>query len=360
MSFERRLVMGLVVSAFLVLVNQQSATHLGIGCAKESCTQPYESPVIAKPSNHVISDKTSPKERNEDDSCPLAVRKAVGVYAKEENSITGTHNPFSNVVLLTASNSEFVELLHNWEEFSVEHGLKYAVLAMDQALYDKLGPERAIPSDPNFAVKHVGPYNKKRYNTLVCNKMRLILQILVDCQVDVVFSDADNVLLQDPFRHDLGYFIQKSYDYLYTTNDGWTAEPKSDPCLIEGTFDKREGNTGFEYIRSNVTWIQHVMSKTIRRCERPNNRHHDQYLFWWHMRRTRDDEWFHCSLSKPDPPSSAKATMCCLDPHYYPVGATRPNESQSLVTFHANYVKTQQEKIERLRLWAQAWKNVSS
>lgn len=315
------------------------------------------------------------------DACPAAIRNAVGIY----EHVTPNSHQFRNAVLLTASNMDFYETLQNWELFAKSHGLRYAVLAMDDLLYEQLGPERAVPSSARFAIAKINGNNeavgKHQYFTLVCNKMRLILEILETCQVDVIFSDADNVLLQDPFVHDLGKLITSGqWDYLYTTNDAWTATPRSHDCIASADgFANREGNTGFEYIASTATWVHEMMHRTVAKCERKTNRHHDQTLFWNMMQKRRTKDWVHCNAetyreldnnygkaavldASRDRNATLIPTMCCLDPHYYTVGAARPEKVDSLVAFHANYVKTQQEKIERLREWVNGWRvpNASS
>jgi hypothetical protein len=319
------------------------------------------------------------------DECPLAVRNAVGIY---ENPNTPDTDKFSNAVLLTASNFDFVDVLENWEIFTKSHGLKYAVLAMDDALFEKLGAERAVPSNPAFAITKItvaeGTENKKNYFTLVCNKMRLILEILQKCQVDVIFSDADNVLLQDPFAHDLGKLISATkpyrWDYLYTTNDAWTAKPRSHDCIATSNgFGDREGNTGFEFISATAFWVHDMMQRTILKCALKSNRRHDQTIFWTIMQNRRASDWVHCDqetyrdLDRIDgdaasvtsneraagnttAAASQPPTMCCLDPHYYSVGAIRPEKVEPLVAFHANYVKSEAEKIERLRDWVNGWR----
>jgi hypothetical protein len=311
------------------------------------------------------------------DECPLAVKNAVGIYKNPSNQ------KFANTVLLTASNADFVDMLYNWEAFAdQQHGLKYAVLAMDDAIYQQLGPHRAVPSISDYVISNTftGRSNKK-YLTLVCNKMRMILDILQKCKVDVVFSDADNIFLQDPFQHDLGKLILSGsgFDYLYTTNDAWTEQPRSHPCIRDGTFAEREGNTGLEYIRSKATWVQTVMHRTLFKCDRPKNRHHDQTLFWKIMANHRTPDWVHCNKDtfanldnnnkasfiapKQHANTSGSATtptMCCLDPHYYAVGAARPAKPETLVAFHANYVKTFGEKKERLATWVDGWRNNNS
>lgn len=306
-----------------------------------------------------LSTLTRPMTDKQQDKCPLSVRKAMGIY----KNATSTNNPFSNVVLLTASNNDFSSLLDNWKAFCDEHGFKYAILAMDDALYQRLGPDQAVPSSPEYMISKA--VQKKKYFKLVCNKMRMILQIIQDCQVDVVFSDADNVLLKDPFVHDLGRLIVDGYyDYLYTTNDAWTPTERSHKCMTGGLGDDEEGNTGFEYIRSSRPWVQDIMETTLRKCDRPKNNAHDQTLFWKLVHRRKNDQWKQCT--KDNYEESFKGTrknnetevptMCCLDPHYYTVGASKPERPETVIAFHANYVKTPSEKADRLKEWVNGWK----
>jgi hypothetical protein len=290
-------------------------------------------------------------------SCPLAVQRAVGIYQNRSYDST-----FSNVVLLTAANFEFRDILQNWERLALGHGLQWAVLALDDALYQTLGPTKAVPSGPQHEVTHVGPFRKPRYNALVCNKLRMISQIVKDCQVNVVFSDSDNVFLQDPFaRPDFGKLLS-SYDYLYTTNDAWTSTSNAHSCLSEGVMVE-EGNTGFQYLSHTSPLLQDILHVALRRCEKPKNRRDDQYNFWKVMHGFHDEaSWHHCrqeGSNQRKGPIDHKAafSLCCLDPHYYAIGAERPWRNHSLATFHANFNQGIDEKIHKLKEWVDGgWK----
>lgn len=82
-------------------------------------------------------------------SCPLAIQRARGIYANASTTTSSSY--LQNTVLVTAANLEFGTLLKNWQYFAEHrHGFKYAVLALDDALYQSLGPDLCVPSAPEF------------------------------------------------------------------------------------------------------------------------------------------------------------------------------------------------------------------
>lgn len=301
-----------------------------------------------------INNETS--ARSNKDNCPLAVRNAIGIY---NDSAMLAQNKFPNTVLLTASNYPFMELLDNWQQWVASHGLKWAVLSMDNKLYQHLGAEHsnAVPTEEQFAAgeEQAGGFRSVPYNKLVCNKIRMVMSVMRECSVDVVFSDTDNVLLRDPFQHQLGDLIRDDggYDYIYTTSNPWSPVPGSHSCLTEGTIVEK-GNTGFHYLRHNSTVLWGLLNATIEKCEERRNRYDDQRHFWTAIGNQKNlTTWHHCG--SPLTTEETQFRMCCLDNHFYAVGSEKPYSNHSLVSFHATHVSGKWPKIEKLKTWVDGW-----
>jgi hypothetical protein len=229
-----------------------------------------------------------------------------------------------------------VTFLSNWEIKSAEKGLKWALLAFDNETYaSRGGPNKnSLLLSPEYQPEgDVGTFQTKSYNKLVCNKIRMVRDVLRDCNVDVLFSDADNVFLQDPFQHDLGKMIlSRKYDYIYQPNDGFTQSPRTHGCMTSGRATK-QGNTGFHYLRSSKS-MDRILEETIRRCDYPNNTRDDQHIFWEVMRKEINKKTMkHCpphsyrNFNQTAPPAAESneddvGSLCCMDPYYYPTGKT--------------------------------------
>jgi len=316
----------------------------------------------------------SSNPKDEPTSCPLAVQQARGVYADKSKSQDGG---FQNVVLLTAANYGYLSMLQNWEYLVNDMGLKWAVLALDDPLYQFLGKERAVPVDARYAVGGEQKWASRGFNRMTCNKLRQVLNVMKSCHMDVLFSDCDNVFLQNPFEHDLGKLIQsQQFDYLYQPNDR-VMGPRNHSCLDQGRIVS-EGNTGFYYLKHDNQFFQEVMEKTLQNCSRFLNLVDDQTLFWrtYHemafQSQPKEEEpaqtITHCDAAQVDqidanvgdilqqqqPPAIAR--LCCMDGYYYPIGDGDHPTNPTPITYHANYASGPQQKIQKLlNASANAW-----
>jgi hypothetical protein len=290
---------------------------------------------------------------NRPSSCPVAIQNAIGLYSNKRQS------DFSNVVLLTASNDDYMDMLRNWESLAGRLHLKWAVLALDDEIYQKLGPARAVPtSSSNHSVSGGVEFRSAGFNILSCNKMRSVLSILEDCQVDVIFSDVDNVFFHDPLQHDLGDLVKSgAYDYIYQVNERQflpSKSPRSHPCLAKGQL-AREGNTGFYFMSWKSQTMKSVIAETLSTCTHPENKLDDQTLFWRALHRVEKGSWQHCQVNASAPSAislprkdGGNVSLCCLDPFYYPVGMGSAADPNDLISFHANYVRGKEKKILKL------------
>lgn len=203
---------------------------------------------------------------------------------------------------------------------------------MDKQLFDHLGPNRSIISDK---LMHSGvfKFRERSFNAISCNKLAVVLDIMGKCDVDIVFSDVDNIFLKDPFQHDIGHLIKmKSYDYIYSPNRR-AKDPRSGGCLSDGFSENSEGNTGFYYLSRSSKLMKESMKNAIETCEQPGNSKDDQALFWEEMKSQEyianqtSKPWFHCNSangydSRPNsaavnnrPPENDEpdVKLCCLD-----------------------------------------------
>ena len=204
--------------------------------------------------------------------CPLAVQKATGIFRDKVEAVG-----FENTVLLTAANFDYFDMLQNWEFLASEQQLQWAVLAMDDRIFQELGEERAVPTQVGYAVDGAQSFRQPGFNKLSCNKMRHVLHIMETCQVDVVFSDCDNIFLQNPFRHEFGKMIlSEQFEYIYQPNDSVPPQaPRNQSCLKEGKI-VREGNTGFYFMSHRNEFMKQVIRDTLNACEDPKNAIDDQ------------------------------------------------------------------------------------
>ena len=316
--------------------------------------------------------------------CPSIIRNKIGLFDKVKSN-SPLKDDFDDTILLVASNYAYYNMLQNWEFLANKLDLQWAVLALDDKLYEELGPSRAIPPEENFAVSGAHSWGKGNFKQLSCNKVRMALQIANNCNVNVVFTDADNIFFQNPFEHDLGRLIKsKRYDYLYQPNHP-ASNPREDQCL-QG-IPRDESNTGFYYFNHKSKIYKAIVEKTLERCQDPGNKLDDQSTFWqefWNVkqsitgvgkrpkktrkgrRRSNDDnsgiDFHHCGLSEYENPALDRAdeskakhydtfSYCCMDPYYYPTGhhdSKQGPSNNNPITYHGNYAKNYGVRVEKL------------
>mmetsp|Transcript_26531 Transcript_26531/g.58114 ORF Transcript_26531/g.58114 Transcript_26531/m.58114 type:complete len:509 (-) Transcript_26531:1514-3040(-) len=343
-------------------------------------------------SNDTKAEGTRKEEKDhqkQEQLCPSIIRNKIGLFDKEKSN-SSLKDDFDDTVLLVASNYAYYNMLQNWEFLANKLDLQWAVLALDDKLYEELGPSRAIPPEENFAVSGAHSWGKGNFKELSCNKVRMALQIANSCNVNVVFTDADNIFFQNPFEHDLGRLIKsKRYDYLYQPNHP-ASNPREDQCL-QG-IPRDEANTGFYYFNHKSKTYKAIVEKTLERCQDPGNKLDDQSTFWqefWNIkqsitgvgkstrtrkrskgrrrrRRSNDDDsgidFHHCGLSEYENPALDRAnesaakhydtfSYCCMDPYYYPTGDHDSKQGPSNndpITYHGNYAKNYGVRVEKL------------
>ena len=298
-------------------------------------------------------------------NCPDSVLHRKGVY--QNPKLRSTDSGWDKVVLITAANNGYFDMLNNWEYLASTHGLLWVVAALDQEIYDRLGPNRSFPTDALFAIPNVTSWRESAFNKITCNKLRMVLHILEDCDLDVVFSDPDNVLLKNPFAHDMGELIQSgNFDYIYEINSAVSNTPRTYIELGEFTidghrFEVAEGNTGFHYLSRKSSWLKKLIKITLKQCANPENKLDDQVLFWNLLRQNLPfrlcneskvgASWVYHNVLKGSPNDLKDVlSICYLDPYFYKVGreVPSPQNQRDMVVFHANYVMGKPNKIKSL------------
>jgi len=302
-------------------------------------------------------------------NCPHVINEAIGIYREGIANIADSTG-FEDVLLLVSANFAYLDFLLNWEYLAKKQGLKYGIVAMDDELLTHLGPQRAVRSNVSMQSTEAF-FRDPAFANISCNKIKVVLDIMRQCDVDIVFSDVDNIFYENPFKHDLGRMIKtQMYDYIYQAN-GASFKKRSHTCLTKGHM-VREGNTGFYYLSRNATVVKNIMEMSIETCKSHSSLKggDDQSIFWntiHDMRKRNTVSYQHCSIengydvisssnttkktaSNEDAPFSAR--MCCLDPYYYPIGKESQIyqvEQREFVTYHANFVTGKEGKIRKLK-----------
>lgn len=294
----------------------------------------------------------------------VKIQNAKGLYEHGTGDLS-----LQNTVLVTAANSGFADFYMNWAAKSRRLGLKWILIAMDENMLAQEEERRVIllqgHKDINMAATS---FRERDYNVLVCSKLRIVASIVLSAQVNVVFSDVDNVFIKDPFVSDssLGAGMRSAkYDYMYQYND------KDQSKWMASSVES--GNTGFYYLRANSNKRNALLAlyqAALLKCsERPEL--DDQQLFWEHIHEIRAGtaytNWVknrslrlmwkepfktvvHCPSEEVQ--DSFTLAICPLNAYEFPVGCH--SDLNSSAAFHANWLHGNVEKRDKLRaleLW---------
>jgi len=283
------------------------------------------------------------------------VRMRAGVYIDK-----AAHQDLARVVLVTAANFAYWSIYQNWRCAAQRLGLDWAVVANDDEAYKRLGSNHAIPVVGHKVESMVGWGNVK-LDYVGWNKMMNVWLIMNLTQLDVVFTDCDNVFLKDPFRHgiSLGDLIRsESYDYLYQPELS-KRPPKGYKSPGDG------GNTGFFFAAGSrkPAMIQALFQAVVIEVDsRIKEKGHgaDQNIFWQVFNQMRsskgkDGPWgFKCAKMcgrNPTCKASSEDTIeyCGMDPFVHPTGWDDADKwVDTIATYHSNYA-TNEAKIKKLQ-----------
>eukprot|EP00438_Fugacium_kawagutii_P020615 Skav206476 [mRNA] locus=scaffold1672:270019:270729:- [translate_table: standard] len=173
-------------------------------------------------------------------------------------------------------------MLTNWECFAKRSGLDWMVMAIDQELQTHLGERSFLATGQQWG-KAEAFNSPLGFKVITCNKLRTILTILQETNLDIVFTDADNVFKSDPFLPSLslGSMIRsQKYDYIYSRKiePGGQNIFKLNPEVYHQ--EPIKGNTGFYYVSSRKPFLAQKMFEIgVEWCDRRPSLD-DQENFW--------------------------------------------------------------------------------
>lgn len=277
-----------------------------------------------------------------------------------------------NVLLLTAANSGYLEMLTNWECIAQRLGLDWMVIAIDSELQQHLG-ERSFSATGKEWQKAEGFFSKGGFQLIACNKIRSVAEVLRSTNLDIVFSDGDNVFKSDPFLPTLtlGSMIRSGkYEYIY----GRKIEPGNQKIQnFKPEIWHQEpikGNTGFYYVAGGrkQTIVQKVFDKGVAWCDsRPHM--DDQENFWDALvdsrRKKRSAKDYFACFRHCDNNESCSGieesqvfNYCDMSPWEYILGCFTPAsalDEPRMVAYHATHVvgwQSKRKKLQQVKLWA--------
>jgi len=313
------------------------------------------------PSSSTQQEPQATRDNSEEDKrIQGVVQKRVGVYADK-----AAHPEFGKVLLLTSANAAYLPIYYTWRCWSKKHGLDWAVIANDDEAFGKLDEDRGIAVLGEQVRGMVGTGSAK-LDKLGRNKYAVVLRIMRLAAVDVVFSDADNMFLKDPFARgvSLGDLIRsQKYDYIYQEE----LQKRPDPGHVA---PGDSGNTGFWYAagsrKPNVQIFLAAALAEVDRVQGSNEQHlgADQSIFWTAFNDFRNSHGgkqgtygFRCASmcgQSPTCEAAAEETLayCNMDPIVHPAGWEDANLDE-FITYHANYATNQEKKnkLKKMTLW---------
>ena len=300
------------------------------------------------------------------DPLPDRLRRHAGLYKDK------TYAPeFKNILLLTASNTGYLEMLTNWECFAKRLGLDWMVMAMNKELQTHLGERSFLATGQEWG-KAEAFNSPVGFKVISCNKLRSVLDVLRETNLDIVFSDADNVFKSDPFLPSLslGSMIRSGkYEYIY----GRKIEPGGQNIL---TFDPKvvhqepiKANTGFYYVAGGKkqSIVQKIFEISVEWCNRRPSLD-DQENFWDGFVATRNKKstekgyvgcFRHCDNdSCKGVDESMVLNYCDMSPFEYILGCFTTQSALKeprMVSYHATHVfgwPAKKGKLQQVKLWA--------
>jgi len=283
-----------------------------------------------------------------DDATKSAISRVVkaraGIYTDK-----AAHPEFAKVVLVTAANSAYMDFYRNWECAAKRFGLDWAVIANDDGAAKQVTAERALPvMGLGTKVSDMVGWGNIKLDFIGRNKLEIAAHIITATGLDVIFTDSDNMFLQDPFRAgiSLGDLIRtRKYDYIY--------QPELNKRPPDGYKSPGDGgNTGFWYASARkpaklAKFFRLVMSRVDERLAEGHGCA-DQPKWWqtWNeMRKGKQPELFGFKCArmcgqKPTCETDSEDTIeyCGMDPRVHATGWENAGKWKGeLATYHANY-----------------------
>eukprot|EP00972_Heterocapsa_arctica_P025863 3806329-Heterocapsa_arctica.AAC.1 len=292
-------------------------------------------------------EQREPGRADLEDRVAQVTKRRAGLYADK-----AAHPEFARVVLVTAANKAYMQFYKNWECAATRLGLDWAVLANDDASYEELGPERAMPVlTPYEKVSSMVGWGSVKLDYVGRNKMHMVQLIMRLTGLDVVFTDADNVFRRDPFRPgaSLGDLIRaQSYDYIYQPELS-----KRPPPGYKSPGDG--GNTGFFFAAGSrkPENLQSFFGEVVAEVDRQlviGRGAADQPIWWQVFNRLMQSQgkqegpWgFKCGKmcgqqASCSAPAAETLEYCGMDPFRHPTGWDDAVDwLDTIDSYHANY-----------------------
>lgn len=140
-----------------------------------------------------------------------SLRQVAGVYRNNSDSQLG------NTVLITACNFGYLNHFMNFKCFMDRLRFKYLVVAMDERSYEVLkkieGVESYFWASGAPVARDSTLFRSKAFNIISARKMEITLAAM-KLGFDVIFTDPDVAIIQDPIR----FLNVPMIDYVHSVN----------------------------------------------------------------------------------------------------------------------------------------------
>ena len=278
---------------------------------------------------------------------PLAVRlhRHAGLYLDKKKA-----PELKDVLLLTAGNTGYLEMLTNWECMSHRLGLDWMVIAMDHELQQRLGERSLLTKGEEWSKAESGNSGQK-FKVIGCNKMRSVLDVLKQSRLNIVFSDADNVFKSDPFLPSLslGSMMRSGkYDFIYGHLVNLQSGKLQDLRPEVYHQEPLNGSSGFYYVSGKKrNMVEKIFGLSLQACQGADR--DDQASLWDVIVASRsktplDQEHIacfrHCDKSCTDMEDALVFNYCDMSPWEYVLGVSLTSAllESRMVTYHPSHV----------------------
>ena len=186
---------------------------------------------------------------------------------KTLRSVSGIYpdRVYANDVMVLYANYGYLDFIINWVCTSNKLNIKFVVLSLDDELYNHLKNSTNIPTISGHAFNISSPSGfsdfASREFPIINYKKFVTIYSIISTGRNVLYSDADTVLLKDPFPHlrrDVDVEFQSDSDHPELRVDGT-------PCA------------GFFYARSTEN-TKNLMRETMKRVVDSNFTKIEQFV----------------------------------------------------------------------------------
>eukprot|EP01059_Diplonema_ambulator_P014417 TRINITY_DN25324_c0_g1_i1.p1 TRINITY_DN25324_c0_g1~~TRINITY_DN25324_c0_g1_i1.p1 ORF type:complete len:384 (+),score=143.68 TRINITY_DN25324_c0_g1_i1:32-1153(+) len=263
---------------------------------------------------------------------------------------------FNNTVVVTMANWGFTTFFFNWACFAKKLGLDYLVLSMDSKLHNFLGDSRSLLMDD---VQGKQEWGTTAYYDMGCHKIEAI-QYLVELGVNVLFSDADNVIGRVPEKL-LSEMAEGKYDVLIQADHPSCVSREDCPFKWKAG---KTANGGFYYFSAKrKAQTSALLKRAVQHClKKPREK------LCCDDQQAVNKAIVELSIPDPEPPLSDNSfkgmefckyenggspdnenslQFCVMDPQMHPAGK-HDVFPEKLVSLHANWILKADAKIEKL------------